>query len=407
MSHPDVARSEFGSACQSFVYADCAAKTPTPARVLRAMAEYYRDCDGSPGRGVHRLTVKAAAAVDTARRRVADLVGASSDEIVFTSNTTTAIGLVAHGVRWQAGDRILTSLIEHDANYLPWLSLERAGTISVAAVRPDAGGRIDVDDLQGVLQGGGVRLVAVAWASNVLGTIQPVREICRAAHEAGALVLIDGAQGVPHLAHPVSELGCDFLAWSGHKMLGPTGTGALWGKRELLASLVPPNLESGDANGVDAAAYSHLEVGTPNTAGIVGFGEAAALLAELRSEQAVLTSMDELARRAADGLRAIPGVSVLSPREGPSCPVVSFRVAGITPHTVAVMLDEIHGVLVRSGNHCAGRLVHGVLGCPRGVVRASFYVHSSADDVSRLLQGVERIARDASSLRRNTEGVCG
>ncbi len=396
-------RNLFPSLGSGIAYLDSAAKTLTPACVLEAAARYYRECDANVERGLHRAAQDAACRLAEAREQVASLVHGDAGEIVFVRNTTEAIGLVAAGLDWQRGDRIVTTLAEHHSNYLPWLRLAAEEGIALTAVRPATDGRVDPDDVRAALAGGRTRLVAFSHVSNALGTIQPAAEIVRIAREAGALTLIDGAQSVPHLPVDVHALGCDFLAWSGHKMFGPTGTGALWGRAELLRELRPLHVGGGVARDVDADAYSiyrepphrALEAGTPDVAGLIGFGEAARFLAAAFHSGVLASNCHALAVRTAAELRKIPGVTVAGPADGaPRAGVVSFWIDGISPHAAAAVLDEQYAVLLRSGHHCTLPLMKEVLGHPEGTVRASFSFYSSEEEAAQLIEGVRCLAAE-------------
>lgn len=400
-------RALFPSLRPGLAYLDSAAKTLTPAPVLAAMSRYYRECDSNVERGLHRSSQAAALRLAEARERVAALVHGAPEEIVFVRNATEAIGLVAAGIAWKPGDRILTTLAEHHSNYLPWvrLSQERGVSLSVLRVSPEGG--VDPADVRASLASGGARLLAFSHVSNALGTVQPAAEIAAIARQAGCLTLVDGAQSVPHFPTDVNQLGCDFLAWSGHKMFGPTGTGALWGRRELLEELRPLHVGGGATKDVDRMTFSvyrtppyhALEVGTPDIGGLIGFGEAAQFLAEILGEGILPRRCHELIGRTAAALRQIPGVTVAGPvgderRSG----VISFWVDGLSPHAAAAALDEQYGVLLRSGHHCALPLMKETLGRPEGTVRASFSFYSTEEDAMRLTEGVRALAGEAREI---------
>lgn len=397
-------RSHFAVADLGVIYLDSAAKSLTPSRVVKSIERYYLDCDANCGRSVHRLARIATEKVEEARISIADLINATPEEIILLRNTTEAIGTVCHGLKWEQGDEIVTTLGEHHSNYLPWLRLQQTAGVRVIAVVPREDGSIDLGELDEAVVPGKTKLVAVSHVSNSLGTILPVREICRVAATAGALSLVDGAQSVPHLPVDVNEIGCDFFAWSGHKMFGPTGTGALYCRSPLMEQLIPLHAGGGSIENVDVNSftfnynppYMAHESGTPDVAGIIGFGEAADYLKELKKDLRLSAEIRSLVNRTAKQLRQIPGVHVAGPvdplkRSG----IVSFWIDGISPHKTGVVLDEDFNVLVRSGHHCALPMMREVLRLPRGLVRASFHYYSTQDDVDKLINAVSRIAGNA------------
>ncbi len=401
----DGLRDRFPVLSRGMVYLDSAAKSLTPEPVIEAVRRYYLECDANVDRSAHRAGALATGMVEETRRAVARLVNAPPDEIVFARNTTEAIGLVAAGLDWEPGDRIVTTLAEHHSNYLPWLRIAERSQVEVVAVKPEPDGYVPVEAVESAIQGGRTRLVTVTHVSNALGTIQPVEAVARAARRAGALCLVDAAQSVPHFPVNVSELGCDFLAWSGHKMFGPTGTGALWGRRELLEKLTPLLLGGGSVKDAGAGWYSllreppyaALEPGTPNIAGLAGFGVAAQLLGEWIS-QGHAARERQLVADTARRLAAIGGVTVFGPQSAERrSSVVSFAINGYQPHLAASILDEEYGIAVRSGHHCALPLMRSVLRRPEGTVRASFHLYSSEEDAAKLVDAVRAMAHQAEA----------
>lgn len=382
------------------VYLDSAAKSLTPTTVLDAVAAYYRDCDANPDRGVHQLSRMAGALVEEARGRVASLVGASPEEVVIVRGATEAIAMVAGGLDWQPGDRVVTTMAEHHSNYLPWLRLAAETGAGVELVRPLDDGSLPLDRVEAALRRPRCRLIAFTHVSNALGTIQPAADICRMARAAGVASLVDAAQAVPHLPVNVRALGCDYLAWSGHKMFAPTGTGALWARRELLVRMRPPAVGGGAVASVTPGSYTlrrdppyrALEPGTRDVGGLIGFGEASRLLMEWRKDPELASRANGLAALAATELARIPGVWVTGPHEPTRrAAVVSFGIEGLSPHQAAAALDD-RGVLVRSGDHCAAPLLHEVLQHSQGTVRASFHLYSNEDDVKALVGAVRELA---------------
>jgi cysteine desulfurase/selenocysteine lyase len=382
------------------VYLDSAATSQKPLRVLEAMDRFYREYNANVHRGIYEIGERATAAYEAARASVARFVDAPDPgEIVFTRNATEAINLVAHS--WGRrnigrGDVIVLTEMEHHANLVPWQLLvqERDGDLEFVPITDDGVLRLDVLD---VLLRIPPRLVAVAHVSNTLGTINPIREIVERAHAAGALVLVDGAQAVPHLPVDVGELGCDFYAFSGHKMLGPTGAGALWARRELLEAM-PPFLGGGEMIREVHLRRSEwnevpwkFEAGTPDIAAAIGFGEAAAYLMDLgmdrvREHERALTAyaLEALARE-------LPGVTLYGPLSADARGgVIPFNVGGVHPHDVAQVLDRF-GIAVRAGHHCTMPL-HERLDLD-ATVRASFNVYSTREEVDALVAGLREVIR--------------
>ncbi len=376
------------------VYLDSGATTQKPLQVLDAERDFYLTHNAAVHRGAHQLAGEATEAYESARRTIARFVGAAEDEIVFTKNTTEGINLVAYalgnGRRLGPGDRIVVTEMEHHANLVPWQQLaERTGaTLDWFGLTDE--GRLDLGRIDELIDER-TKVVALTHQSNVLGTLNPVREIADRAHAFGALVVVDGAQSVPHRPVDVHELGADFLAFSGHKMLGPNGIGVLWGRRELLADL-PPFLTGGSMIEIVEMDHStflpppqRFEAGVPMTSQAVGLAAAADYLTALDMAE-VAAHEDRLTARALELLQELPGVRVVGPRDltDRGC-AVSFTVDGIHPHDVGQVLDE-RGVAVRVGHHCARPIVRRY-GIP-ATTRATFYVYNTLDEVDALVDGV-------------------
>jgi cysteine desulfurase/selenocysteine lyase len=373
------------------VYLDSGATSQKPASVLDAERGYYERHNAAAHRGTHLLGEEATEIYEGTREKVATFLGAASpDEVVFTKSATEAINLVAFGLTGSLGpgDEILITELEHHANLVPWqqLALRTGATLRWFTSLPD--GRLDMDPS---LITGRTRVVAVTGQSNVTGVIPPVAEIARLAHEAGALVLVDGAQSVPHHPVDVAALGADFLAFSGHKMLGPLGLGVLWGRFDRLDAL-PPFLTGGSMIEIvrmEETTFlpppARFEPGVPPVAQAAGLGAAVDYLTALGMDN-VAAHEESLTAHALDALREIPGVRIIGPdttkdRGG----TVAFEVAGVHPHDVGQVLDEL-GVAVRTGHHCAWPL-HRALGC-QASTRASFYVYNTHAEIDAMADGV-------------------
>jgi cysteine desulfurase/selenocysteine lyase len=391
------------------VYLDSGATSQKPRQVLDAVRDAYELHNAAAHRGTHLLGEEATDLYEGARAKVAAFIGARTDEVVFTKNATEAINLVAYAMsnatavaassserfRVLPGDEILITEMEHHANLVPWQQLcERTGaTLRWLNMTPD--GRLDLSELDTMITGR-TRLVAVAHQSNVTGTVNPVAQIAAAAHAKGALVLIDAAQSVPHQPVDVAALGADFLAFSGHKMLGPYGVGVLFGRGELLAAM-PPFLTGGSMIEVVRMEGStflpppqRFEPGVPFIAEAAGLGAAVDYLTGLGMAD-VAAHEQALTAHALEALSGIDGVRILGPdttqdRGG----TVAFEVDGVHPHDVGQVLDEL-GIAVRTGHHCAWPL-HRALGV-QASTRASFYVYNTDAEVDALAEGIRHAQR--------------
>ena len=377
------------------IYLDSTATTQKPLAVLNALDHYYRTYNANIHRGVYLIAEEATQAYEDARGKVARLLNARSpQEIIFTRGTTESVNLVAYA--WGrknvgASDVIVLTEMEHHSNLVPWqiLATERGATIRYIPV--DGNGRLDLSDLDRLLQGP-IKIVSLAHVSNVLGTINPIAEIARKAHAAGAVVMVDGAQSAPHMPVDVRALDCDFFALSGHKMLAPTGIGALYGKRAILETM-PPFFGGGEMIRevrLEGSTWNELpfkfEAGTMNIADAIAFGTAIDYLNAIGMD-AVHAHGQELVQETARALGAIPGVTIYGPPAPERGGIVSFSVDDIHAHDVAAVLDG-EGVAVRAGHHCAMPL-HTKLGLT-ATVRASFYVYNLTSDVERLGEGVRK-----------------
>ncbi len=404
---------EFGG--RRLIFLDSAASSQKPRAVVDAMTDYYYRSHANVHRGAYGLSREATGLYEAARQSLADFLGAGSEkEIVFTRNTTEAINLVAHG--WgrrhvRQGDEIIVSHAEHHANLVPWHMLAAATGAVVRAIPLDADLRLDLEAYAGLL-GPRTRLVSVAHMGNVTGVTNPITQMAAMAHAAGALFLADGAQGAPHMPVDVRELGADFYTVSGHKMCGPTGAGALWGRPEVLESM-DPFLGGGEMIRevyVDRSSFaglpSRLEAGTPAIAEVIGLGVAARYLSEI-GMQRIHDYDTQLTLQALAGLKDVPGVTLYGPEGEDRGGIVSFNLDGVHAHDVAAALDR-RGIAVRSGKHCAQPLMRwiGIDAC----VRASFYFYNTPEEIDRFVEAVGEVrgelepsadtgSRDCSPLR--------
>ena len=380
------------------VYLDNAATTQKPQAVIDALVDYYSNTNANIHRGLHTLAEEATAAYEDVRERVAAFIGAANRrEIVFTRNTTESLNLLAYvlAARLREGDEIVLSALEHHSNLVPWqLAAGRAGA-KLRFIELGADGELDLDSARAAI-GPNARIVSVAHMSNVLGAITPVSEIAEMARSVGARMIVDAAQSVPQMPVDVSDLGADFIAFSAHKMLGPTGVGVLWGRRELLDDL-DPFLGGGEMISVvnreesTWAALPHkFEAGTPNIADVIAFGAAVDYLDAVGMAR-VRDHDRELVAYAMDRLSRLEGLDIYGPadpdRRGA---VVAFNYADIHSHDIATILDT-HGIAVRAGHHCAQPLMR-ALRVP-ATARASFYLYNRRDEVDALVDGL----RDAGA----------
>ncbi|MDO4708713.1 MAG: cysteine desulfurase [Pseudomonadota bacterium] len=378
------------------VYLDSANTSQKPAPVITAVDDFYRQHNANVSRAVHQLGSEATALYEGARKTLARFIHARADELVLTSGTTFALNLVAYSwalPRLKAGDVILLSRMEHHANIVPWqLIAERSGaTIRVAELLPD--GSLDLEALWQAMTPE-VKLLGLAHVSNVLGTVNPVAEICRQARKRGITTVIDGSQAVPHMPVDVAAIGCDFYAATGHKLCGPTGTGFLWGRREHLAAM-PPFIGGGEMirevrfeGSTFNDAPHKFEAGTPNIAGFVGLGAAADYLQGI-GMSAIQAREAELLAHATEAMQGIDGLRVIGTAPGKAA-IISFLIEGTHAHDLATLLD-LEGIAVRSGQHCAHPLLQffGVT----ATCRASLAFYNTHEDIDAFVAAIHKVRK--------------
>lgn len=377
---------------EALVYLDNAATTQKPQAVLEILQAYYQKDNANVHRGVHTLSERATRQYEASRQKVADFIGAkSSKEVIFTRGTTTSLNWVGKFAEQvlKPGDEVLISIMEHHANILPWQQVcQKTGARLVYAYLKK--GKLDMNDLQSKL-GTSTKFVSIAHVSNVLGCVNPIQEIARLAHAQGAYLVVDAAQSVPHMTVDVQDLDCDFLAFSGHKLLGPTGIGVLYGKEALLNQMNPVEFggEMIDFVYEQEATWKplpwKLEAGTPHIAGAIGLGAAISYLEAIGMDQVHAHEAD-LVAYTLPRLQAIAGLTVYGPeRADERSGVLAFNIDGLHPHDLATALDY-EGVAVRAGHHCAQPL-HKHLGL-HSTVRASFYLYNTREDCDRLIEAI-------------------
>jgi cysteine desulfurase/selenocysteine lyase len=378
----------------SLIYLDNAASSQKPLTVLQALDDYYRHTNANVHRGVHKLSEEATALYEEARIKIRRFINAASKrEVIFTRGTTESINLVAQTwgrANLQAGDVVLSTAMEHHSNIVPWQMLAAEKGLIVKYVPLLENGTLDMEAYARLLRDEPVKLVTVMHVSNVLGTVNPVAEMIRQAHAAGALVLVDGAQSVPHMPVDVQALDADFYAFSGHKMVGPTGIGILYGKRALLEAM-PPWMGGGDMIAtvtLEGSTWNELpykfEAGTPIIAGAIGLGYAVDYLSALGMDK-IHAHEQMMTAYALEKLSEVPGLKLYGPDASQKGAVAAFTLADIHPHDLAQILDS-YGIAVRAGHHCAMPL-HQQLHIP-ATTRASFYLYNTPAEVDALVVGL-------------------
>lgn len=378
---------------ENIAYLDNAATSLSPEPVIHAMNEFEHLYRANVGRALHRLAKFASQRYLNAHEKVASFIGGENGTTVLTKNTTEAINMVASGQEWQKGDSIVTTMLEHHSNFLPWIRLRDKG-VKVSLIRPKSDGSLNLSELDAAIDET-TKLVSVTHASNVLGNVLPVKQIASMCQKHGVKLLIDGAQSVPHLSVNVNDIGCDYLCFSGHKMLGPTGTGILWMKEPDLNPFVVGGgmIDRVSEEGYTLAnGYQRYEAGTSHIAGMIGLAEAVDYLKQ--ADMSVIQRQEEkLTHRMIKGLSEIDEVSIYGPVDNKNrIGVVSFNIQGMHSHEVAHILDEAAAIMVRSGDHCCQPLMK-YLGHGQGTVRASLYLYNTEEEIDLLIATVDEIAR--------------
>ncbi|WP_075619765.1 cysteine desulfurase [Paenisporosarcina indica] len=376
------------------VYLDSAATSQKPIQVIEAISNYYRFDNSNVHRGVHTLGNRATESYEGAREKVRNFISAkSTQEIIFMRGTTTAINTVAQSygsANVQEGDEIVITYMEHHSNIIPWQQLAKQKGAVLKYVDLEEDGTLSLEKVRETITER-TKIVSIMYVSNVLGTMNPIKEIAQIAHENGAIMVVDGAQAAPHLRIDVQDLDCDFLAFSGHKMCGPTGIGVLYGKKELLEQMEPVEFggEMIDFVGLFDSTWKELpwkfEGGTPIIAGAVGLAAAIDFLEEIGLDE-IEKHEHELASYAMDRMSTIKGLSIFGPKDpGERAGIVTFNLDDVHPHDVATVLD-MNGIAVRAGHHCAQPLMKWLQ--VTATARASFYLYNSVDDIDRLVAGL-------------------
>jgi cysteine desulfurase / selenocysteine lyase len=378
------------------VYLDSAATSQKPTSVIEAVSNYYRLDNSNVHRGVHTLGTRATDAYEGAREKIRKFINAkSTQEIVYTRGTTTALNLVASSygkANIGEGDEIIITYMEHHSNLIPWqqVAKQTGATLKYFPLQED--GTLTIEDVRSTITPN-TKIVALTMVSNVLGTMNPIKEIAQIAHENGAVIVVDGAQGAPHLGIDVQDLDIDFLAFSGHKMCGPTGIGVLYGKKQLLENMEPIEFggEMIDFVGLHESTWKELpwkfEGGTPIIAGAIGLGAAIDFLQEIGLDN-ILEHEHKLAAYALEKMSTIEGLTIYGPAEAEKrAGVITFNLSDVHPHDVATVLDA-EGIAVRAGHHCAQPLMKWLN--VSATARASFYLYNTEEDIDKLVEGLAK-----------------
>jgi cysteine desulfurase/selenocysteine lyase len=383
------------------IYLDSGATSQKPNSVMAAERDFYENHNAAVHRGAHQLAEEATELYEGARAKVAAFINADVDEVIFTKSATESINAIAYSLgnaragskfHIKPGDRIVVSEMEHHANLIPWQELSARTGAELVWFKVSDNGRLDLSNMDELINER-TKIVALTHQSNVLGTIVPLDQVTAKAHSVGALFVLDACQSVPHYKVDVKALNVDFIAFSGHKMLGPTGVGILWGKKSLLDEM-PPFLTGGsmiETVTMESATYlgapKRFEAGVPNMAQAIGLGAAVDYLNAIGLDE-IHAHEVELTKRALDGLQSIKGLSVIGPKDlEMRGGVVSFAVEGVHPHDLGQALDQ-YGIAVRTGHHCAWPLMRRFKTV--ATTRASFYLYNDFDEIEALVDGVER-----------------
>lgn len=376
------------------VYLDSSATSQKPIQVIEAVEKYYKEINSNVHRGVHTLGTRATDAYEGAREKVRKFINAkSTQEVIFTRGTTTALNTVAASyaaANLTAGDEIVITYMEHHSNIIPWQQVAKRTGAQLKYIPLQEDGTISIEDARATITPN-TKVVSVMQVSNVLGVINPVKEIAKIAHENGAIMVVDGAQSAPHMKIDVQDLDCDFLAFSGHKMLAPTGIGVLYGKKHLLEKMEPIEFggEMIDFVHLYESTWKELpwkfEAGTPIIAGAIGLGAAIDFLNEIGLEN-IAEHEHKLAAYALDKMSSVPGMTIYGPQDpAKRAGLVTFNIDDVHPHDVATVLDA-EGIAVRAGHHCAQPLMKWLKAT--ATARASFYLYNTEDDIDKLVEGL-------------------
>jgi cysteine desulfurase/selenocysteine lyase len=379
------------------VYFDNACTTLKPKQVIDAIVAYYSEYTGCAGRSIHKFATKTTEEFGKSREKVSKFINAKkAEEIIWTKNTTEAINLISHSLKLNRDDKVLTTNLEHSSGMMPWILKSKNKEINLDFVLCNKEGELSIEDFKNKLDKK-TKLVSIIYASNVTGTRVPLEEIIKISHDNDSLVLVDGAQAVPHFSVDVKKLDIDFLAFSGHKMCGPTGIGCLYGKYDLLEKLSPfllggETIRDADLKGFELEKIpQRFEAGIQNYAGAIGLGAAIDYLTKIGMKN-IENYEKELTKLLIEGLLEIPNLRLIGPKDwNRRNSLASFNIKGIEPHNVAIFLDE-NNIAVRSGMHCAYPF-HKFVNEPKGSVRASLYFYNTREEISLFIDKLKHIAK--------------
>jgi cysteine desulfurase/selenocysteine lyase len=384
------------------VYLDNASSTLTPEPVLQKMMEFYREYRANVGRGAYEFSRRSTFEYEDARKKIARFINAKSEEeIIFTRNTTEGINIVANGLKWDETDKIVTTLLEHHSNFIVWLRVKQRYGVQVDVVYPKkqlVDNVLDPAEFEKVIDDN-TKVVALTHISNVFGVVEPIETIAKIAHEHGSYVVVDAAQSVPHIKVDVQKIGCDFMAFSGHKMCAPTGCGVLYIRKELFDEIEPSYIGGGTIADVDVGTYTldkgpaRFEAGTPAIAEALGMGVAVDYLSKIGVKN-IEEHEKKLSKKLYGGLQGIPNVITYGSDSKNKIALLCFNIKGKPPRDVSVELDKSARIMVRGGHHCALPLIKS-LGDKTGTVRASAYFYNTEDEIDILIENVEEIASRA------------
>lgn len=383
---------------RKLIYFDNAATSQKPIQVINKIVEFYTKNYANIHRGIHTLSQEASELYEEARENIAKLINAKTKEIIFVKNATEAINIVAY--TWalrnlERGDEVITSLMEHHSNITPWITLSQIKGIKVKFIGVNSDGTLKTEEIPNLITKN-TKLISITHVSNVLGTINNVKEIVKIAHEKNIKTLIDAAQSVPHMPVNVKDIDCEFLAFSGHKMLGPSGIGALYVKEDLLKSIEPTISGGGTIRNVKwikdegickinwVEGPEKFEAGTPNIAGAIGLGEAAKYLMKIGLEN-IMIHEKKLVEKTLRELENIKKVRIYGPKNSEKrAGIITFNIGNLDPHQTALILDQ-YGIAVRSGLHCA-EPIHQIIGAENGSVRVSYYLYNTEEEVDEMIK---------------------
>ncbi|MBR9682869.1 MAG: cysteine desulfurase [Candidatus Aenigmarchaeota archaeon] len=393
----DRIRSDFPILNKGMTYFDNAATSLTPEQVLEAMLDYYHNYKANVHRGIHELSQKASEKYEEAHKKVGKFVNVKPQEVIFVKNSTEAINLIALSMNWEKGDKIVSTSLDHHSNLVPWIRLKNKFGIDLKIVHPNEEGILNPEDYREHAEG--AKLIVAPHVSNSIGTITDVKQIGKIAKEHGSLFLVDGAQSVPHMEVDAKDIDCDFMAISAHKMLGPTGVGALIMRNGLTEKIDPAIVGGGSILNVKLDSYTltkppeNWEAGTPNIAGAIGFGAAVDYLQNIGMKK-IENHEKELTKLALDLMENIKGVEIYGTKDiDKRVGVISFNVKGMNPHDVSSMFYEMNKIAVRSGHHCAMPAMENILKCPEGTVRASFYLYNTKEEIEKFEKTLKEISK--------------